>query len=137
MRMRVRALIIQDGNILLIHRVRDGKEYWVFPGGGIEESDITPQQALKRECFEELGVTVDVGDLFVQNSFESPLGKQKELYYICKIISGKVGTGDGPESTRDPQIYGTYKNEWLSLSSISTKNLQPTEVRDKVVSDLS
>ena len=41
---RVSAIIINDGKILLIHRFRDGKEYWVLPGGGVEQSESKRSQ---------------------------------------------------------------------------------------------
>jgi ADP-ribose pyrophosphatase YjhB (NUDIX family) len=33
---RAAAVIIKDGKILLMRRVKNGREYFVFPGGGIE-----------------------------------------------------------------------------------------------------
>lgn len=32
----------------------DGEEYWVYPGGKLEEWE-TPEQAMLRECYEEIG----------------------------------------------------------------------------------
>jgi len=131
----VRAIIIEDGKILLMHRVKGGQEYWVFPGGGVEDIDISLEEALKRECLEELGVNVEVGDLF----FEKPSLADKtmgrmELFYNCKIIGGIAGTGVGPEfSGRDIEKYGTYKVEWLFLKEIKDKIIYPLELRDKIV----
>lgn len=45
-----------DGEILLQHRTKDAPvlpDYWAFFGGGIEEGE-TPEEAVKRECLEEL-----------------------------------------------------------------------------------
>ena len=54
------AIIERSGRYLTITRsqsvIAPGKI--CFPGGGIE-GDETPQQALIRECFEELGVLVE------------------------------------------------------------------------------
>ncbi|NVN97025.1 NUDIX domain-containing protein [Candidatus Nomurabacteria bacterium] len=130
----VRAIIIEDNKVLLIHRVKNGKGYWAFPGGGVEETDTSLKEALQRECLEELGVEVSVGDLF----FEKPSLADRtmgriELFYNCKIIGGVVGTGTGPEfSDRDVEIYGTYKVEWLSLKDIKGKTVYPLELRDKI-----
>ena len=130
----VRAIIIEDGKVLLMHRFRDGQEYWVFPGGGAEESDINLEEALKRECLEEIGVEVSVGDLFFKKPSLAPktMGRM-ELFYNCKIIGGIVGSGTGPEWTgRDIKEYGTYEIIWLNLNEIKDKNVYPLELRDKI-----
>lgn len=48
---RASAIIIRDNKILLVHRKKDGREYWVFPGGGIEDYE-KPEETVKREVFE-------------------------------------------------------------------------------------
>ncbi|MEK9147322.1 MAG: NUDIX domain-containing protein [Patescibacteria group bacterium] len=86
MKKRVRAIIKKGNAILLIHRIKKGKEYWVFPGGGIEESDTNKETALIRECKEELGVNVQVGKLFAASDFISDNEKKCEYFY--KLIKG-------------------------------------------------
>ncbi len=130
----VRAIIIENNKVLLMHRVRAGQEYWVFPGGGVEADDASLEDALKRECLEELGVEVEVGDLFFEKPSLAPktMGRM-ELFYNCKIIKGVVGTGTGPEfSGRDINKYGTYKVEWRSLDEIKNMTVYPLELRDKI-----
>lgn len=56
---RVRAIIIKDKKILLIHRIKKGDEYWVFPGGGVEESDLSRldvrPKSIQRKLLKEVG----------------------------------------------------------------------------------
>lgn len=130
---RVRAIIIEGDKVLLMHRVKTDREYWAFPGGGIEERE-SHQDALIRECKEELGVDVDVGELFSEEAFDSfgnPTAKQS--FYLCKIVGGKVGTGMGPENSRDPQVWGTYEVEWVPLSKVEDMNVLPESVKEKVL----
>jgi len=58
------AGVIRDarGRILLARRTegRDLAGLWEFPGGKCEP-DETPEQALARELYEELGIAVDIG----------------------------------------------------------------------------
>jgi 8-oxo-dGTP pyrophosphatase MutT (NUDIX family) len=50
------ALIVADGNVLFLRRGNGGDHpgEWAFPGGHVE-SDETPEQAARRETFEEAG----------------------------------------------------------------------------------
>lgn len=54
------AVIIQQGSVLLCQRLPTSRYpfKWEFPGGKIEDNE-TPEQALKRECFEELNITIE------------------------------------------------------------------------------
>ncbi|MCC6569407.1 MAG: NUDIX domain-containing protein, partial [Anaerolineales bacterium] len=59
MRTRAGVVLIENNKIALIERHRAGLEYFVFPGGGVDEGE-SPEQAAVREAMEELGVEVVV-----------------------------------------------------------------------------
>lgn len=55
------ALLVRDGQALLAHRHEGRRWYpncWDLVGGHVEAGE-TPEQALRRECLEEVGVVVD------------------------------------------------------------------------------
>lgn len=61
----VAALIWRDGKFLACKRP-SGKaraHLWEFVGGKVEQNE-TPEQALHRECMEELALEVEVFDIF-------------------------------------------------------------------------
>lgn len=132
---RVRAVIIEDDKVLLMHRFKNGQEYWVFPGGGIDDTDQSLEDGLKRECLEELGVVIEVEDLLMEKFYIlDNLQGQIQYFYNCKIISGEVGTGTGPEwENRDIEKYGTYEVVWIPVSLLKDKTVYPFEVRDKII----
>lgn len=134
---RVRAIIIEDEKVLLMHRFKNSHEYWVFPGGGVDDTDKSLEDGLKRECLEELGVDVKVGDLFMEKFYVlDGFQGQIQYFYNCKIISGKVGTGTGPEwENRDVEKYGTYEVIWIPISELKDKTVYPFEVRDKIINE--
>ncbi|TDD59468.1 NUDIX domain-containing protein [Kribbella antibiotica] len=55
------ALLVRDGLVLLVHRHPSRRWYpdcWSFSAGGHVEAGELPEQAVVRECREELGVHV-------------------------------------------------------------------------------
>ena len=132
MKNRVRAVIIENNKILLIKRTKVEAIYWVFPGGGVEEGEDI-KDALKRECKEELGIEVGVGELLIKvfSGKKETLG-QLESFYLCDILSGSLGTGQGPEFKRDSSIFGTYDIEWVNIKDISKLNLYPEEAKNLI-----
>ncbi|MFH1661702.1 MAG: NUDIX domain-containing protein [Candidatus Falkowbacteria bacterium] len=125
---RVRAIIKKNNSILLIHRIKKDREYWVFPGGGVEKSDANQKNALIRECKEELGVDVSVGSLFAVKKFNGV----DEYFYFCEIIKGELGTGFGPEFQEGTNYEGEYILEWISFKEFSLKNIQPESIKEKL-----
>lgn len=132
MKERVRAIIKEGEKILLIHRIKKEREYWVFPGGGVEKTDSDHESALIRECIEELGVDVQVGNLFTTHEFGEADKEQCEYFYFCEITGGKLGTGSGPEFQEGTHYEGMYALEWISLKSFSSKNIQPEDVKKEL-----
>ena len=54
-RKAARAVIVEQGKILLSHEVKVGQ--WMIPGGGME-GDETPEECCVREAAEETGLLV-------------------------------------------------------------------------------
>ncbi len=132
MQKRVRGILIEDGMITLIKRTRDGKTFYVFPGGGVEERE-TEEQALKREMKEELGLDVLVKDLIVKQNFGKPKSKEcMNFFYICEKRGGKLGTGKGPEYTPGNGYKGTHEPVELPLDRINQLDLRPIGIKDLI-----
>ena len=139
-RTRVAGIIFINGKIALMHRKDVLKrpempEYYTIPGGGLEEGE-TEEEGTKREIKEEFGIEVRI----VKKLYEMKSTKfnQKELYYLCEYISGKFGTGQGPEFSNDPKYKdsGKYIPELVEKENIKNINLLPPEIKEKIITDI-
>ncbi|MBI2674309.1 MAG: NUDIX hydrolase [Candidatus Yanofskybacteria bacterium] len=119
--MRVAGIIIKEGRILLMRRVKNGEEYYVFPGGSVEGGE-SPEEALEREIKEELNL--DIRNY--EKVFEIENRGVKEAYYLIMEFSGTLQLG-GPEKERMNE-QDQYYPEWLELmKAAELKNLFPHE----------
>lgn len=132
MKRRVRAIIIEDDKLLLIHRITKDRDYWAFPGGGVEESDANEKAALVRECREELGLDVEVEGFYMETFFKLRGEEQGQNFYFCRIIGGKLGTGQGPEHQPDGGYEGIYDLQRVAIRDLRNMNLVPEKVRDRL-----
>ena len=114
------AIIVQEGEIALIKRIREGETYYVFPGGGIEEGE-TPEEATKREIYEELGAHIKIEHLIAKVEF-----KGTEYYFNAHIIDGVFGSGKAEEFELKDR--GSYIPLWLPIQELEKVNIKPCEV---------
>lgn len=133
MRIRAGVVLIQDGRVALIERHRAGLDYYVFPGGGVDEGE-TPQQAAIREAMEELGVEVTI-KMKIAEIQHGP--KSRQIYYLVEQTGGTFGTGAGEEFTdadpNDPDE-GIYIPIWMPIPELALcENIYPEEVAQKVL----
>ncbi|WKA54990.1 NUDIX hydrolase [Planococcus shixiaomingii] len=126
MRDRSSVILIQEGKVALIKRVLEGREYYVFPGGGVEPGE-TPEQAARREAFEELGVEVEVQALVAVVQYNGT-----QFFFSAQLLSGEIGTGNGEEFTDLKRDRGTYEPMWVDIAQLTQMNVKPREVAEQV-----
>ena len=128
-RERSRAIIMRDGKMVAMYREKDGRVFYTFPGGGME-GDETEVECVKREAFEEFGLTV--------NSIKKVYDYENEIsiehFYICEWISGEVGDGAGEEYQAD-RNKGVYIQSLIDIKDLPNLPLMPPEVADAFYND--
>lgn len=127
MRTRAGIILIEDDKVALIERHRAGLDYYVFPGGGVDEGE-TPQQAAVREAMEELGVEVKIRRKAAALRFEL----SARVYFLVERVGGEFGTGTGEEFTAsdpDNPEEGVYIPIWMPITELPRhENVFPQSV---------
>jgi 8-oxo-dGTP pyrophosphatase MutT (NUDIX family) len=82
----VRAIVLRDGQLLVMQRNKFGKKYITLPGGGVEPGE-TPKQAVVREVEEETGLDIKVvRQVYKQKPF---LVYSAQWIYLCETNETK------------------------------------------------
>jgi len=116
LRVIVAAVIITDGRVLACERSAPPEVAgrWEFPGGKVEPGE-SDQQALARECVEELGVRVEVG---ARVGPDVPLAHGRA---VLRVFLVTLLDGDTPRALEHASM------RWLAADELDTVNWLPAD----------
>ncbi|NCO11279.1 hypothetical protein CO038_03235 [Candidatus Pacearchaeota archaeon CG_4_9_14_0_2_um_filter_39_13] len=92
-KIRAGGIAYKDGKLIIARHHKEGKTYYVLPGGGLENEE-SPQQALEREFIEETGFKVKVGRLAYYKILYNDEYYSLDMIYECEIVGGKLEIND-------------------------------------------
>lgn len=112
----VAALIWNGDKFLICQRPKNKARglLWEFVGGKVENGE-TKEQALVRECREELGITVSVGDLFMDVVHEYP-----DITVHLTLFNATIKDGV-------PQKFEHNDIKWITRLEISLYSFCPAD----------
>ena len=112
----VAALIWQGNEFMICQRPANKARglLWEFVGGKVEPGE-TKEQALIRECQEELAVTLSVGDIFMDVVHEYP-----DLTVHLTLFNATIAKGE-------PQKLEHNDIRWITPSEIQNYEFCPAD----------
>lgn len=124
--MRARVIIYNPdlAAILLIHRQKKQRNYWVVPGGGAKKGE-TPQATAIREINEELQIGLTPAEL------RQLFAIDEEYFFLTYFRQTAVPNISGEEKERSTST-NVYRPAWVSLSELLKINLMPPELSKKI-----
>lgn len=131
-----KAVIVDQERLLLI-RNQDSSDMglgtWYALPGGRQRYGETLEEALRRECREELGAAVEVGRLLLVREYIHARHRLRgtgrdqhkvEFMFACRLFSS---LSDGIAVDRDQTGW-----EWVSFADLSAKTVFPTRLAELV-----
>ncbi len=123
----VAALIVRNGKFLICQRPANKKRalLWEFVGGKVEAGE-TREQALARECREELALEVHVDDVFTEVTHVYP-----DVTVHLTLFNARA---DG-----DPQMLEHNDMRWITPDEIDRYEFCPADkdILDKIKRDFA
>ena len=120
----VAALIWDDDKFMICQRPANKARglLWEFVGGKVEPGE-TKEQALVRECQEELAVTLSVGDVFMEVVHEYP-----DITVRLTLFNATIAEGE-------PQKLEHNDIKWITPSEIPNYEFCPAdeEILEKLI----
>jgi len=112
------GLIFRNGTILITQRLANAHlgGLWEFPGGKRETGE-TFKQCLARELREELGIEVNVGELFEEITHVYADKSVRLKFFLCKLLEG------------EPQPLGCATVKWASKPELADYNFPAADAR--------
>lgn len=117
-RVRVAALIVLDGRVVLVRHRSHDISYHLLPGGGVGYRE-TLAEALVREVAEETGLEVSVGRPIILNDTIDPSGPR---HVVNVTFAADVMGGQLLERSNDPRVESI---DLVEPSRIASLDLRP------------
>jgi 8-oxo-dGTP diphosphatase len=124
---RAAVILIENEQVALIERHRQGAHYFTFPGGHVDPGE-TPEHAAIREAEEELGLKVVVKRLLAEVWWHD----KPQFYYLVETAGGVFGTGTGEELSSPLPEKGTYTPVWMPVSGLPDQPVLPHVIAEMV-----
>ena len=112
----VAALIWNEDKFMICQRPKHKTRAleWEFVGGKLEDGE-TKQKALVRECMEELGVVVEVDDVFFEVDHE-----YTDITIHLTLFNARITKGE-------PQLLEHNDIQWITAREIPEYNFCPAD----------
>lgn len=130
-----RAIIIEEGHILIMHRDKFGSKYATLPGGRLDEGE-SPEAAIVREIREETGLEVVSAQLVFTEDNPAPYNFQ--YIFLCQVAPHQeVEVQASSEEGRMNRVgLDKHTPEWVDLSAFHALAFRTPTLQQAIVDAL-
>ena len=131
----VRAIIIENNNLLLASRNKEGNQYFTLVGGRIKDQE-TKLQALQRKVKEETGLDIVNAQLVFIEDHPEPYSQQ--YIYLCHVDQhGELRVLESSEEAYLNTIgLDLHQPIWSPVNGFATLPFRTPQLKDTIVDAL-
>lgn len=130
-----RAIIVENGKILVMQRNKHGSEYFTLVGGRVGASE-TLEQALEREVREETGLQVTNARLvFIE---EHPAPYNEQYVFLCEVAAHtSIAIQEASEESLMNTIgINTHKPLWAETRAFARLQFRTPQLANAIIAGL-
>lgn len=124
-RTRATALVVKDKSILLIHRFKNGNEYYSMPGGSVERGESV-EDATLRELAEETSIKAELGEKVCEYNYRDT----RSVIFRCTYISGEPMLRADSEEASIYNENNKFDPVWLPFEKLESATIYPQQTKD-------
>lgn len=133
---RSAGIIVHNGAVLVMKRMKADLVYYCFPGGTVEEGEL-PEVACMREIEEETSISVMLDRLLYHVVIADGDAIKHEYFYACAYRSGVPALRPDSIEVQRCSQGNMYQPMWMAICQLSLINLYPLEIRDLVIAGIA
>lgn len=137
LRNSAKAVIIEDGCLLVTVNQGENGRYYLLPGGG-QEGGETLHQTLRRECLEEIGADIEIGELLYLREY---IGRNHEFvaddggaHQVDFMFGCRLLTRPSHDAAAIPDTW-QIGLEWAPLEQLGGYQFYPQALIPRLIAD--
>ena len=136
MRTAARAIIIENGKVLVMQRKKHGDEYFTLVGGLANDGE-TPEKALVREVKEETGMDIIAVRLVYVEKHPAPYNEQ--YIYLCEVAPhSEVAVQDSSEEGYMNSLQANmHQPMWVGARAFAGLAFRTPQLQEAIVRALT
>jgi ADP-ribose pyrophosphatase YjhB (NUDIX family) len=130
-----RAIIIENGNLLVMHRNKYGSEYFTLVGGRETDGEAI-EQTLAREIREETGLQVTKAKLLFVEEHPAPYNEQ--YIFLCEVAPHNPVALEGTSEEANMNKYdmNIHRPQWVNARSFANLPFRTPALQEAILRGL-
>lgn len=119
-RLSAGAIVECQGKLLLVRHLRPGRyDFWVAPGGGVQDTEVL-SAAARREVREESGLEIESAELVYIEELLQPEYRHCKFWFTGRLLGGRLSVA-APKAKSEHIVEAA----WLSRSEMEGRVVFP------------